>query len=259
MPAVNRVRLEKQIAALQAQLAEPQSFVRQVNDLLAFYADPTRRAGQSGIPAPLLKTFHAPPQVVRTLTLKIIPWVQAQPHAGLAVVDALWVTGILESRRIAADLLGAMPPEVMAEVFPRLDAWLQATPEAVFQAELIARALQNMRHSQPLAYADWIEARLASADAKTSLHALQAIRVWVEERTFDNFPLVFRWLRSLGGGFPPALRGDLLAVLSTLAARAPQETAHFLNALLKSHDSPQTRALVQRARAALPPAWRNLA
>lgn len=257
MPAINRVRLEKQIAALQEHLAEPQHFVRQVCDLLAFYANPAYSAGQSGSPAPLLDTFHAPPQVVRTLIMRIVPWLQAQPAAGLTLLDALWDSAYLECRRTAAELLGKLPLDVQPAILARLDAWLQATPEMLFQAEIIQHALERLRQEAPLAYADWIEARLHARETQAHLNALQAIRAWVESDDFDNAPLVFRWLRALSDDLPSAMRSDFQAILMTLSKRVPQETAYFLNVLRQSHDTPQIRALVQRVRTTLPAAWRD--
>ncbi len=257
MPAINRVRLEKQIAALQEHLAEPQHFVRQVCDLLAFYANPVYSAGQSGSPAPLLDTFHAPPQVVRTLIMRITPWLQAQPVAGLMLLDALWDSAYLECRRMAAELLGKLPLDVQPALLERLDAWLQVTPEVLLQAEMIQHALGRLRREAPLVYAAWIEARLRTTEPRTRLNALQAMRAWVESDDFDNVPLVFRWLRALSDDLPSAMRSDFQAILMTLSKRVPQETAYFLNVLQQSHDTPQIRALVQRVRTALLPAWRD--
>ncbi len=257
MPAVQLARLKKQIAALQPLLAEPQRFVAQVETVLAFYSDPARRAGQSGMPAPLLSAHHAPPQVVRMLTRRVAEWVEPQPAAGLRLCDALWAVPNLECRLIAAGVLGALPLSAEADIWARLETWLAETPEVAFREQVLALGGRRLRAEAPQAYGRWLEACLHSGETPRRLLGAQALRLWLQTPGFDNLPLAFRWLRLLAADLPSALRPEFLAMLRLLAQRSPQETAFFLQEMLQRYDTPQMRSMVQRALPALPPAWRE--
>ncbi len=258
MPAVQLDRLERQIAALRDSLNEPQSLVSQLKRLLAFYSDPARRAGQSGMPAPLLSAYHAPPQVVRMVTRRLAAWVQESPAAGLALCDALWGAANLECRRVAAGLLGELPLSAEEALLRRVEAWLEETPEAAFRDEVLSLALRRLRTENPARYARWVEDRLQSRQTAERLTALQAARHWLEDPAFDNLPLVFRWLRLLSGELTSRLRPDFTAVLQALARRSPQETAYFLRALAQSHNTSQVRLVVRNVLPALPERWREV-
>ena len=257
MPAIQLERLEKQIAALRDALEEPHSLVRQLRELFAFYSDPARRAGQSGMPAPLLSAYHTPPQVVRMVTRRLSAWVQEAPAAGLALSDALWETANLECRRVAAGVLGSLPIRAEEAVLQRLETWLEETPEVTFRGEIVALATRRLRTESPQTFARWVEEGLHAKDARTRLTALQAVRHWLDDPDFDNLPLVFRWLRLLSGNLSSSLRPEFAETLQILARRSPQETAYFLRSLVLAHNTPRMRLLVRRVLPSLPDAWRG--
>ncbi len=257
MPAIQLDRLERQIAALRDTLDEPHSLVRQLRELFAFYSDPARRAGQSGMPAPLLSIYHTPRQVVRLVTRRLSAWVQPLPERGLALCDALWETANLECRRVAAGVLGNLPLLVEDAVLERLEIWLEGTPEVAFRDEIISLATRNIRTGEAQAFVRWVEERLHAQEAQMQLTALQAARHWLDDPDFDNLPLVFRWLRLLSTDLPSNLRPEYADILQTLARRSPQETAYFLRSLVQAHNTPPMRLLVRRVLPSLPETWRG--
>ncbi len=257
MPAVQLDRLQKQIAALRPLLEEPRRFVARLRDLLAFYSDPARRVHFSNNPAPLLSAYHVPPQVTRILTRRLTAWVQDSLQDGLPLCAALWETRVLECRQIAAGVLGGLPVRDPAPLWARLETWLSETPEIPFQEQILSLGGVRLRREQPEAYRRWLEARLHSRDETTRLQGMIALRLWLQDDFFENYPLAFRWLRLLGNDLPAALRPDYLAMLKILAQRSPGETVAFLQELHLRYDTPQMRAMVHRARQALPPAWRE--
>ncbi|RMF42852.1 MAG: hypothetical protein D6755_10965, partial [Anaerolineae bacterium] len=193
MPAVQLDRLEKQIAALQPLLAEPRRFVARLEDLLMFYSDPARRVHFTNNPAPLLSAYHVPPQVTRLLARRLAAWMQEDIQTGLRMCAALWNTRNLECRQIAAQVLGNLPVDDPAPVWECLEAWLAETPEIPFQEQILALGGVRLRREQAESYRRWLEAHLHSREQSARTLGMIALRLWLHDDTFENFPLVFRW------------------------------------------------------------------
>ena len=54
MPAIQLARLKIQVTELLKYFSVPKDFLRELHAMLDFYADRTRRSGQSGKPRPLI-------------------------------------------------------------------------------------------------------------------------------------------------------------------------------------------------------------
>jgi len=60
MPAIHPARMKIQVARLGEKIRQPEVFVRELHNLLDFYADRTHRPGQFGEPPPLLAIIKPP-------------------------------------------------------------------------------------------------------------------------------------------------------------------------------------------------------
>ncbi len=108
MPAIQLARLKIQVTELLTHFQEPLDFLREFHSMLDFYADRTRRSGQSGKPKPLIRAYNVPRQVMRRIASDITPLVIADPENALLLADQLWGDGWYESRLLAIEILGDM-------------------------------------------------------------------------------------------------------------------------------------------------------
>jgi hypothetical protein len=239
-----------QVARLGEKLRQPEAFVRDLHNLMDFYADRTRRSGQFGEPPPLLATYKTPAPVLRQLEREIAP-LAAEPAAALALVDALWAEPVIEFRRLAIILLGRIPPTPPEPVLDRIQAWVAAQPENIILDALLEHGLARIRQETPKVYFPLVEAWLNAHEIFPRQAGLRALSYLLTDPNFENLPAVSRlilpWIRST----PADLRTDLVAVLRGLAGRFPQEASYLLKQNLAS-ERPDTLWLARQVLNDLP-------
>jgi len=124
MPAIDLSRLKKQTAQLVDLFGQPVEFLRAHREVLDFYVNRTLRS-QSVAPSSVLPTYRTPTVVLRQIENELGPVAGKQPIQALELADALWDEGWLETRLLAAFLLGRIPPQE-ERLLARLTAWTQA-------------------------------------------------------------------------------------------------------------------------------------
>ena len=123
MPAIHLARLKIQITELLTHFERPVDFVRELHALLEFYADRTRRLGQSGKPKPLSQAYNVPRQVMRRIKSDIRKLVVDDSESAQALADQLWVDSWFECRLLAVNILGMFPLDPPSIVEGRLQSW----------------------------------------------------------------------------------------------------------------------------------------
>ncbi len=122
MPAIDLARLKTQAARLSEKFGEPEAFLRDLNDLLDYYSNRTVRATQV-VQRLSLPTHHTPRPVQRQIERELAPLAESRSREAVTLTKALWEAGSLESRLLAARLLGYIPS---AERLRRGDAGADA-------------------------------------------------------------------------------------------------------------------------------------
>ena len=110
MPAIDLARLKKQTAYLADIFDQPDDFLREHREILDHYVNRTLRS-QGVAPSSVLPTYRTPPVVLRQIETSLGPVAEQQPIQALELADALWDEGWLETRLLAAFLLGRIPPQ----------------------------------------------------------------------------------------------------------------------------------------------------
>ena len=123
MPAIHLARLKIQISELLSFYDSPSDFIRELHEIFEFYADRTRRPGQSGKPKPLIQAYNVPRQVMRRLYSDIASLVVDDPEGGIDLADRLWVDSWFECRLLAINILGCLPIMHHDQVVARLSRW----------------------------------------------------------------------------------------------------------------------------------------
>jgi hypothetical protein len=96
---------------------------------------------------------------------------------------------------------------------------------------------------------EWLSASPAASKAM----GLRALVSLLEDRDFENLPIVFNLLQPLILTAPSRLHGELLEVLQSLVRRSPVETTYFLRQVLSSTSSAVSTRLIRQILPSLSP------
>lgn len=111
MPAIDLTRLRKQATRLADFFFLPDEFMKHLREILEFYVNYTLRTVENVAPGSNLKTYRTPPAVLTQIQNELRLKAEENPHFALELADLLWDEGALETRLLAAYLLGRIPPQ----------------------------------------------------------------------------------------------------------------------------------------------------
>lgn len=247
MPAIHPERLKQEASELAPYFSEPDKFTAHLVDLLDRHADRIRRPGQTGAPPPLLQAFRVSPPVLRQIMLTLTPCAQREPGQALEIVDMLWARPYLETRLLAARLLGVIPFDDPAPILARVRHWTNPKEEEVLLDEVFEKGLAGIYLHSPRAILETIKEWMGSSQSEYQILAAKALLPLAKNPDFENFPLIYKLLLPRVLEAAPTLRPHLLAIIRALGERSPQETAHFLHQVVIVTDKPGTTWIARQA------------
>ena len=250
MPAIDLARLKKQTAYLADIFSEPAVFLRELRDVLEFYVNRTLRS-QGVAPSSVLPTYRTPVVVLRQIEKEVGPVAEKQPLQALELADALWDEGWLETKLLAAFLLGHIPPQE-ERLLARLTAWTQAVRDPEVRAALLTTSLTRLRKETPDLFLVLVKEWLHPARQRMWSNGVQALVPLISSPDFDNLPPIFETVEPIIKASPAALQYDLQDLIITLYEASPDETTYFLQQILKGTKSPLPSVALRRMAPELP-------
>ena len=250
MPAIDLARLKKQTAQLADLFDQPDIFLREHREILDFYVNRSLRS-QGVAPSSVLPTYRTPPVVLRHIETELTSTAEAQPLQALELADALWDEGWLETRLLAAYLLGRIPPQE-ERLLARLTAWTQAVRDPSVRAALLTTSLTRLRKETPELFLVLVKEWLHPARQRMWSNGLQALVPLISSADFDNLPPIFEIVEPVFKASPAALQFDLQELLSALYRASPDETLHFLEQILKASANQLVAVSIRRMSPDLP-------
>jgi hypothetical protein len=247
MPAIQLARLKIQISKLLTFFDSPSDFILELHVIFEFYADRTRRPGQSGKPKPLIQAYNVPRQVMRRLYSDISSFVVDDPEGGIELADRLWEDSWFECRLLAINILGCLPIMDHELVVARLSRWGRSCKEDVLIDALLQDGAIKIRREMPDDFQILVEEWLSISETPLKKLGLRAIPPLVENQKFDNLPVFYRLLAPLLRESSTTLEIDLLRAIRALGRRSPQETAYFLEQNLIAPHKSGTTVIVRRS------------
>src|SRR5829696_5421122 len=197
MPAIDLARLKKQTVKLADLFDQPSDFLREHRDILDHYVNRTLRS--LGVaPSSVLPTYRTPTVVLRQIENELGPVAEKNPFQALELADALWDEGWLETRLLAAFLLGRIPPQE-----ERLLAWLTTS-------------LTRLRKETPDLFLILVKEWLHPARKKMWSNGIQALVPLIASPEFDNLPPIFEIVSPILKASPAALQFDIQELLIEL-------------------------------------------
>jgi hypothetical protein len=251
MPAIDLARLKKQTALLADIFDQPAAFLRELRDVLEFYVNRSLRS-QSVAPSSVLPTYRTPVVVLRQIEKELGPVAERQPIQALELADALWDEGWLETKLLAAFLLGRIPPQE-ERLLARLTAWTQAVRDPEVRAALLTTSLTRLRKETPDLFLILVREWLHPARQRMWSNGVQALVPLISSPEFDNLPPIFEIIEPILKTSPATLQFDLQELIITLYEASPDETTYFLQQILKETRSPLPSVALRRMSPMLPP------
>jgi len=250
MPAIDLTRLKKQTAHVADIFDQPAEFLREVREILEFYVNRSLRS-QGVAPSSVLPTYRTPPAVLRQIEKELGPVAEKQPLQALELADALWDEGWLETRLLAAFLLGRIPPQE-ERLLARLTAWTQTVRDSSVRAALLTTSLTRLRQETPALFLILVKEWLHPARQRMWSNGIQALVPLISSPDFDNLPPIFEIVEPILKASPATLQFDLQELIITLFEASPDETTYFLQQILKETKSPLPSVALRRMSPELP-------
>jgi hypothetical protein len=199
----------------------------------------------------VLQTYRTPLVVLRQIEKEIGPVAEQQPILALELADALWDEGWLETKLLAAFLLGRIPPQE-ERLLARLTAWTQAVRDPEVRAALLTTSLTRLRRETPDLFLVLVREWLHPARQRMWSNGVQALVPLISSPEFDNLPPIFEIVEPILKASPATLQYDLQELILTLYEASPDETTYFLQQILKGTKSPLPAIALRRMSPELP-------
>jgi hypothetical protein len=245
MPAINLAQLKTQSALLSEKFNQPEAFVRQLHELLDFYTNRTIRSNQIARRLSL-PTYRTPTPVLRQVQFELASQAEKQPAQAIALANTLWKAGWLETRLLAAYLLGCVPPAQAIPSLTRLPEWLSLSTDKQVRAALLTDALSRLRKENLEALFQLLEEWLKSPRNAYQAWGLRALIPILSDPQFENLPAVFRILKPAFKSAGPVTQLELQAVIATLERVSYTETLAFLREILSDQPAPLMLRTIRR-------------
>ncbi len=258
MPAIDLARLRKQSARLAEFFFVPDEFIRHAHELLDSYVNYTVRKSPALAPGANLKTYRTPVVVVKQIEQELAP-LAAMPEnsdAALELADRLWDEDWLETRMLAAYLLGSIPPRE-ERLLARLTAWTQQLYDADLRAELLNTSLARLRKEAPDIFLSLVSEWLRPQRIALWPNGIQAIIAAAGDRGFRNLPPLMKVVEPIVETAPAKLQNEIEALILALYAASPTETSFFIHDVLTASEDPMTAITFRRIAPSLPPELRD--
>lgn len=250
MPAIDLARLKKQTALLADVFDQPAVFLRELREVLEFYVNRTLRS-QSVAPSSVLPTYRTPVVVLRHIETELGSVAEKQPIRALELADTLWDEGWLETKLLAAFLLGRIPPQE-ERLLARLTAWTQAVRDPEVRAALLTTSLTRLRRETPDLFLVLVKEWLHPARQRMWSNGIQALVPLISSPDFDNLPPIFEIVEPILKVSPATLQYDLQELIIVLFEASPDETTYYLQEILKGTKSPLPAIALRRMAPELP-------
>jgi hypothetical protein len=252
MPAIDLARLRKQANRLADFFFLPDEFMKHLREMLEFYVNHTLRSKENVAPGSNLKTYRTPPAVLIQIENELRSVAEANPEYALDLADILWDEGALETRLLAAFLLGRIPPHE-ARLLPRLSAWMQQVRDPDVRNALLSTSLTRMRRETPNQFLNLVREYLHPARIRTWSNGIQALLPMIADAKYENLPPILDIVEPIIEEAPSTVQNDLAELINALYRVSVNETTYLLKHILGKTQNSMTVITLRRISSSFPP------
>ena len=252
MPAIDLARLRKQANRLADFFFLPDEFMKHLREILDFYVNYTLRTKENVAPGSNLKTYRTPPAVLTHIENELRAVAEANPYFALELADVLWDEGALETRLLAAFLLGRIPPQE-EHLLPRITAWTQQIRDPNVRSALLSTSLTRMRKETPDQFLDLVREYLHPERSRTWANGIHALLPMIADTNFANLPPILDIVEPIIEEASSNLQDDLAELIVALYRASSNETTFLLKHILNTTQNPMTVVTMRRIATSFPP------
>ena len=227
--------------------------MKHLSEMLEFYVNHTLRTVENVAPGSNLKTYRTPPAVITQIENEVRSVAEANPEFALELADKLWEDGALETRLLAAFLLGRIPP-LEERLLPRLTAWSQQVRDPSVRSALLSSSLTRMRKETPAEFLSLVREYLHPARMNSWSNGIQALLPMIADSSYDNLPPILDIVEPIIEKAPAALQNELTDLIIALYRASASETIFMLKHVLSTTNNPMTAVTLRRIVTSFPPA-----
>jgi hypothetical protein len=231
----------------------PTEFTRQLRLVLDSYVNYTARKSKALAPGVNLPSYGTPSVVLRHLEQDFSGQASEAANADqtLELADELWDEGWLETRLLAAFLLGRMPPQE-GRLIARLTAWTSQIQDPELRTKLLEASLMRMRKESPAMFLQLIGEWLLPERTQFWANAIQAAIAAIKDPDFINLPPLLGVIEPVAEAAPAQIQVDLEQLILALYKASPTETSYFVRHLLINSKNPMTAITFRRMSPSFP-------
>ncbi len=251
MPAIDLARLRKQATRLADFFFLPDEFIKHLHETLDFYVNRTVRTQPAIAPGANLRTYRTPSVILKEIEQELSRVAGQDPKGTLDLADRLWDEAYLETRLLAAFLLGRIPPQE-ERLLARLTAWTQQMYDANLRAELLDTSLARMRTEAPGTFLALTGEWLRPERPQLWSIGIQAIISALADPAFTDLPPMLKLIEPVIEAAPTKLQLEIERLVLACYKASPTETTYFLRQVLGNSRDPMTAVTFRRISPSLP-------
>jgi hypothetical protein len=253
MPSIDLARLRKQSLRLADFFFAPGEFAHNLHRLLDSYVNYTARKRPALAPGVNLPSYRTPAVVMRQIEQDLSGLASNAENADvtLDLADRLWDEAWLETRLVAAYLLGRILP-VEGRLIARVTAWTSQVRDPRLRSKLLNTSLARMRKESPATFLQLIGEWLQPERTRFWTAAIEASIAAVADPDFINLPPLLSVLEPVVEAAPSQFQVELEELITALHRVSPTETAYFVRNVLIHSDNPMTAITFRRMAPSLP-------
>ena len=228
MTAIDLPLVRTRAAEIAALFPDVRAVLAAAHSMLGDYADLTHRPTRT-VEAVTQTAPRTPMPVVRAIISALRQPVQDVPLAGLDLVKGLWAAGSREERRLAAELLGRLVPEIPAEAYALIETWLPQMDDAETADAVAEHAFAPLLLAEPGRHLQTIRRWMNYPHSSTRRCGLAALGVLARDKKWDDVPGALDILRAAMTEADMEVRRAAAAALGDLIPKSPMEVRRFLH------------------------------
>ena len=247
MPPVQLARLRPQVNALMAHYQDREYFRKTLLLLLEKYSEKksatnTWLQDDHNIPA-----YRVPLIVMNELESALQILAKTHPQACIPLAETLWAQTHYEPRKLAIFLLAKLASPFQEQFVLHMRDWISADLDQNLIREIIE---QSGRKPEIVTSSQWINlvrSWINSSENDLQRIGIRAVALLVEDRAFQNLPLVFELITPLYTQPNFAVQKNVMDLTRKLIERSQPETASFFISLAEVHREEPIYALIRKS------------
>ena len=249
MPSIDLASLRLQGADLAGLIGDPPAFRTALQNLFNRHSHRLLRKSRSMVRRSALAAWDVPGLLIREVEAALLPAARRNPDAALRAAVAIWPSGKLEEKQLAAFLAGlSADADRIRDVLRR---WLPGMEDPVVLEALARLTCRPLRCSNGVLFRSDVRAWITDTHSARRRFGWTALHRWAEDETSDSFFAAFELLPIVFDETDPEILQSAAGLLGCLAEHSPHETEAWLSELT-SQARQQGRRFLRSALPVLP-------